>query len=71
LKPAGIEAFSCREVQPYNPESWIDTETTKVGYEIAFTHYCYKPQLLRNVQEIRADIALWNRRRKDCCIRFW
>ena len=28
----------------------------KVGYEISFTRYFYKPQPLRSLEEIRADI---------------
>ena len=28
----------------------------KVGYEISFTRYFYKPQPLRTLDEIRADI---------------
>jgi type I restriction enzyme M protein len=29
---------------------------TKIGYEISFTRYFYKPQPLRTLDEIRADI---------------
>jgi type I restriction enzyme M protein len=28
----------------------------KIGYEISFTRYFYKPQPLRTLEEIRADI---------------
>ena len=28
----------------------------KIGYEISFTRYFYKPQPLRTLDEIRADI---------------
>ena len=31
-------------------------ESVKTGYEISFTRYFYKPQPLRTLEEIRADI---------------
>ena len=36
--------------------AWIDETATRVGYEISFTRYFYKPQPLRTLEEIRADI---------------
>lgn len=56
LEEGGIKAFIKREVLPYAPDAWIDDSKTKVGYEISFTRYFYKPQPLRNLEEIRADI---------------
>lgn len=56
LEEGGIEAFFRREVQSYVPDAWIDSESTKVGYEISFTRYFYKPQPLRSLEAIRADI---------------
>ena len=32
------------------------TASVKIGYEISFTRYFYKPQPLRTLEEIRADI---------------
>ena len=52
----GIEAFLRREVLPYAPDAWYQPDTVKVGYEISFTRYFYKPQPMRTLQEIRADI---------------
>lgn len=52
----GIEAFVRREVLPYAPDAWIDESKTKIGYEISFTRHFYKPQALRSLGEIRADI---------------
>ena len=52
----GIEAFLRREVLPYAPDAWYQPDTVKVGYEISFTRYFYKPQPLRTLEEIRADI---------------
>jgi type I restriction enzyme M protein len=55
-EPGGIEAFIRREVLPHAPDAWYDPESVKVGYEISFTRYFYKPQPLRSLEEIRADI---------------
>ena len=52
----GIEAFLQREVLPYAPDAWYQPDSVKVGYEISFTRYFYKPQPLRTLEEIRADI---------------
>jgi type I restriction enzyme M protein len=52
----GSEAFIRREVLPYTPDAWIKKEATKIGYEISFTRHFYKPQPLRPLEEIRADI---------------
>lgn len=57
LEDGGIEAFIRREVLPYTPDAWIDESATKVGYEISFTRHFYKPQPLRSLDEIRADIV--------------
>jgi type I restriction enzyme M protein len=43
-------------VKPHAPDAWIDAEATKVGYEISFTRYFYKPPALRTLEQIRADI---------------
>jgi len=52
----GIEAFLQREVLPYAPDAWYQPGSVKVGYEISFTRYFYKPQPMRTLAEIRADI---------------
>ena len=52
----GIEAFLRREVLPYAPDAWYVPDNVKVGYEISFTRHFYKPQSLRPLEEIRADI---------------
>jgi type I restriction enzyme M protein len=56
LEEGGIAAFFAREVSPHAPDAWIDAGATKVGYEISFTRYFYKPPALRTLGEIRADI---------------
>jgi type I restriction enzyme M protein len=55
-EPGGIEAFIRREVLPHTPDAWIDESKTAIGYEISFTRYFYKPQPLRSLDAIRADI---------------
>lgn len=56
LEKGGIEAFLKREVLPHIPDAWYVPESVKTGYEISFTRYFYKPQPLRTLKEIRADI---------------
>lgn len=56
LEDGGIEAFIRREVLPYAADVWVDESKTKIGYEISFTRHFYKPQPLRTLEEIRADI---------------
>lgn len=52
----GIEAFIKREVLPYAADAWYKADSVKTSYEISFTRYFYKPQPMRTLQEIRADI---------------
>ncbi|MHB1403832.1 MAG: type I restriction-modification system subunit M [Thermoleophilia bacterium] len=56
MEEGGIEAFIKREVRPYAPDAWYKPDSIKVGYEISFTRYFYKPKPLRPLEEIRADI---------------
>jgi type I restriction enzyme M protein len=56
LEKGGIEAFIRREVLPYTPDAWIKDDATKIGYEVSFTRHFYKPQPLRTLEEISADI---------------
>ena len=56
LEEGGIEAFLRREVLPHAPDAWYDPSNVKTGYEVSFTRYFYKPQPLRTLEEIRADI---------------
>jgi type I restriction enzyme M protein len=53
LEEGGIEAFIKREVLA---DAWYDPDSVKTGYDISFTRYFYKPQPLRTLDEIRADI---------------
>ena len=51
-----IETFLRREVLPYAPDAWYEPASVKVGYEISFNRYFYKPKALRTLEEIRADL---------------
>ena len=57
----GIEAFLRREVLPYTEDAWYQSDSVKVGYEISFTRYFYKPKPMRSLAEIRADILALER----------
>ncbi len=61
LEEGGIESFLRREVLPYAPDAWYDPASVKVGYEISFTRYFYRPQPMRTLEEIRADILALER----------
>ncbi len=56
LEEGGIEAFIQREVLPYAADAWHVPDSVKIGYEVSFTRYFYKPQPMRSLEEIRADI---------------
>ena len=56
-----IEAFLRREVLPYAPDAWYRPDSVKIGYEISFNRYFYKPQPMRSLEEIRADILALER----------
>ena len=56
LEEGGIDAFLRREVLTYAPDAWYDPGSVKVGYEISFTRHFYKPEPMRPLSEIMADI---------------
>ena len=56
LYEGGIKAFYENEVKPYVADAWIDEKSIKVGYELSFTKYFYKPIVLREVKDIVAEI---------------
>ena len=47
-----IADFLKREVLPYAPDTWCVPSSVKIGYEISFTRYFYKPRPLRLLAEI-------------------
>ena len=52
----GIEEYFKNEVLPFVPDAYINENETKIGYEISFTKYFYKPKKLRSVEEIVNDL---------------
>lgn len=52
----GIDAFIQNEVHPYAPDAFVKPGSEKVGYELSFTKYFYKPVQLRTLGKIAADI---------------
>ena len=61
LYEGGVEGFLRSEVLPYAPDAWYDPAKVKIGYEISFTRHFYKPQPMRALSEIRADILALER----------
>jgi type I restriction enzyme M protein len=43
-------------VKPHVPESWIDLDKTKIGYEISFNKYFYQHKPLRSIEEVSNEI---------------
>ena len=56
VEEGGIEAFLRREVLPYAKDAWYVPKRVKIGYEVSFTRYFYKPPPMRTLEEVRADI---------------
>jgi type I restriction enzyme M protein len=56
LEDGGIEAFLKREVLAHSPGAWYVPEMTKIGFEIGFNRHFFRPQPLRSLEEIRADV---------------
>ena len=56
LEEGGVDAFLRREVLPHAADAWYVPDSVKTGYEISFTRHFYKPQPIRKLEEIRADI---------------
>ena len=52
-----IDEYFQREVLPYVSDAWIDTQKTKVGYEIPMTRYFYEYEAPEPVEDIMARIT--------------
>ena len=65
LEEGGIEAFLKREVLPYAADAWYVPASVKIGYEISFTRYFYKPKPMRTLAEIRAEILAVEREAEE------
>jgi type I restriction enzyme M protein len=51
-----IDDYYEREVKPHLPNSWMDRNKEKVGYEINFTKYFYEYKPLRSLEDITQDL---------------
>ena len=51
-----IYQYFQREVRPYVSDAWIELPSTKIGCEISFNKYFYKPAPLRSLEENEKDI---------------
>lgn len=56
LEDGGIEAFFHRDILPHVHDAWVSENATKIGYQIPFSRYFYKPEPLRTLDEIRREI---------------
>jgi len=52
----GVAAPIRREFLSSTPDARIREDATGIGYEVRFTRHFYKPQPLRTLEEISADI---------------
>jgi len=51
-----IYTYFQREVRPFVADAWINLPQTKIGCEISFNKYFYKPAPLRTLEENERDI---------------
>ena len=61
LEEGGTDTFLRREVLPYAQDTWYDPSSVKTGYEISFTRHFYKPEPMRPLSEIIADMRALER----------
>jgi type I restriction enzyme M protein len=68
-RQTAIETFLRRE--PYAPDAWYNPDSVKVGYEINFNRYFYKPRPCGLWKKYVQTFWQCRRRRKGCWMRFW
>ena len=61
MKSNRMKLSSAARCCPYSPDAWYVPDSVKTGYEISFTRHFYKPQPLRPLEDIRADILALDR----------
>lgn len=54
--PGGIDGYWENEIRPYAQDSWIESDSASIGYELSFTKYFYKPVEVRSAEDIILDI---------------
>ena len=50
--PGGIDGYWENEVRPFAQDSWIESDSASIGYELSFTKYFYKPVEVRSAEDI-------------------
>ena len=65
----GIKGFLRREVLAYAEDAWHVPKSVKTGYEISFSRYFYKPEPMRTLEEIRADILAMERESEELLLK--
>ena len=65
MEDGGIEGFLGREVLPFAEDAWYVPGSVKIGYEISFNRYFYKPVAMRSLDEIQSDILKIDAQTKD------
>lgn len=50
-----IHSYFSKEVKPFVNDAWIDIASTKIGCEISFNKYFYKPAPMRTLEENQAE----------------
>lgn len=53
-----IQSYFAREVLPHAPDAWIDTEKSKVGYEIPFNRHFYVFEPPRSLHAIDEELRV-------------
>lgn len=48
--------YFTNEVVKYAPDSWINFPKTKIGYEISFNKYFYRPEKVKSLEEISKEL---------------
>ncbi len=51
-----ITEYFTREVSKFVPDAYMDISKIKIGYEISFNKYFYKPEKLRSLSEITEEL---------------
>ena len=58
----GVHRYFLIEVKPHVEESWINLDSTKVGYELSFNKYFYRHKSLRSLEDVASDIITLERK---------
>ena len=54
-----ITDYMASEVLPYAPDTWVDHDKTRIGYEVPLTRHFYKyvpPRPLAEIRSLEAEI---------------